>query len=545
VNTLPNTLPNTIPVTISGQTAAVEFRDFGLDAYALFLRAKKLPEKQVSYDWRTDTYTLTTHRRFAAQLGTGEAAPSLGSLPLSEYLFDYQKFIVARAFEAARFAVFADTGLGKTNIFLEWARLVRHRTRGKMLILTMTRELVRQTVAATAEFYPAMFLRVLSTREELIAWCQDEAPETAICTISKMIPGLIPEFRSLAGLVLDESSILKTGGGVIKWNLIKSARGIEYKLSCTATPAPNDVMEYASQAAFLEKIRTEGEVFWTYFTRGGNGKNSSGKGDWTVKPHARRAFYEFMASWSFYIRSPKRFGFADNLADLPDPEFFDIAVPPTPEQAAFAMDVFARAGSGLFGDRALGVTWRTKLSQAAKGFVYDKAAPGGVRPVASAKPAVVASIVRGEVGAGRQVLVWTVFDEETRLLDAACRAEGVPVAVLDGGMKEEARGAVLDAFRAGRTPVMISKASLLGYGLNFQNVGSMVFSGWNDSYEQWYQAVRRAYRYGQTKRVRVFTPCVYELEGGILENVLRKKAAFEADAQAQEDCFLEVFRHAV
>src|SRR3990167_11402603 len=122
----------------------------------------------------------------------------------------------------------------------------------------------------------------------------------------------MPEMRRLSGVAFDESSRLKGGGGVIKWHLIRSCRGIEYKLSATATPAPNDTMEYASQASFLEKLRNEGEILWTYFSR-------DKYGTWSVKPHAREAFYRFMASWSIYLRDPKDYGFNDILATLPPP----------------------------------------------------------------------------------------------------------------------------------------------------------------------------------------------------------------------------------
>ncbi|MBV9849843.1 MAG: hypothetical protein JO250_09245 [Armatimonadetes bacterium] len=545
-------------LAITGHTASLRFTDFGLDAYRRFLEAKALPEKHVTYDWEADAYTLTTHARFAARLGGAVPPAEREPLPLSDFLFDYQAYIVRRALEAQRFAVFADTGLGKSLIFLEWARQVRHVTQdrangggGKVLILTLTRDLREQTREMAAQFYPAMPLLPLDSREGLRAWLTVPQVGVAIACYSLLADrkdGLFPEFRFLAGLAADESSILKSGGGVVKWNLIKSARGIDYKLSLTATPAPNDVIEYASQASFLEKLRTGSDVIWTFFT---HEDKASGKG-WTVKPHARRAFYEWMSSWSFYIRSPRRFGFGDNLADdVPPPEFHEVAVEATTEQLAFAQETFARAGAGLFGDRALGVTHRLKLSQAAKGFVYTH--KDGQMPIPSRKPGTVAGIVCDEVRAGRSVLVWTVFDEESRLIAEQLARRRIPgehgprpvvCDVLDGKMSDEARSEAIARFRNGQTDILISKASLLGYGLNFQQCSSMIFSGWDDSYERFYQAVRRAYRYGQTKTVRVWLPVVAELEGMILENVLQKKASFEQDAAAQEECFLEVFRDA-
>ena len=528
-------------ITITGQTAEVQFRAFDLDAYRLFLKAKALPEKQVAYDRDTDTYRFTTHKRFAGMLGTLISERSVEELPVSPFLFDYQQFIVTRAMEAQRFAVFADTGLGKTLMELEIARQVLHRVSGKVLLMTMPK-IIPQTIEEAKQFYPEMPVLHLTTREALIAWLVNGEDGVAISNYEKMIPGLIPEFRYLSALLLDEASVLKTGGGKIKWNLIKSAKGLPYKFTFTATPAPNDTQEYASQASFLEKI----QGFWDFFL-----KKGEGKGDWYLKPHAAQAFYRFMASWSIFMRQPARFGFADNLASIPAPVFHDIEIPATQEQMDFAMGVFATAGSGLFGDKALGVVHRTKLSEAAKGFVYDHSAPHGVRHISSQKPSSVAGLVRDCIREGRQVLVWTVFDEESALIEQALRncfvyrGETVPdhaFAVLKGGMKETAQIETLERFRHGEVRALISKPQLLGFGMNFQFCTAMIFSGWDDSYERYYQAVRRAYRYGQTEEVHIYMPVVSELEGPILENLMRKRANFEADAQAQEDAFIEVYR---
>ncbi len=188
---------------------------------------------------------------------------------------------------------------------LEWSRHVVTLTGGKVLIFAPP-QVIPQTIDESERFYPrragAAGARN-ARRSHLVAvrarrWFRDHE-------LRKNDRRHHSEMRNLAGLVLDESSILKSGGGVIKWNLIKSAKGIEYKLSCTATPAPNDVMEYASQAAFLEKLRTEGEILWTFFSRINKGPNA---GNWMIKPHARDGFYRFMASWSIYLRNPAAYG---------------------------------------------------------------------------------------------------------------------------------------------------------------------------------------------------------------------------------------------
>jgi hypothetical protein len=531
---------------IDNGRASVTFSRFDLDAYALFLRAKQLPEKEVVYDWETDSYTLSTAARFASRLsGETSVVDGTAGLPLAGHLFDYQEFIVRQALEARRFAIWADTGLGKTAMLLEWARQVRDLTGGRVLVLAPTHELIRQHCEEWERFYPEeQWIAKLTSRDLLAEWCGDtSAPDVGIATYALMVPGILPELGRLAGLVADESSILKTGGGTIKWNLIHSSKGIEFKLSCTATPAPNEAMEYASQAAFLEKLRAEGEILWTYFTR-------DKYGAWSVKPHARDAFYAFMSSWSIYLRDPAAYGFADILATLPPPVITEHRIDLTAEQRAAADEILVQSGRGLFDERQ-GVRERAKLSQLAKGFLYEtgpgsqprddrtqdpveRPGPGAraIRRIESLKPDVVARLVRREVRAGRPTIVWTVFDEESDIL-AGLLAPLRPLA-LHGSDTDAQRAVALAEFRRRKRGVLISKAQLIGYGLNLQHARAMVFSGFDDSFERLYQAIRRAYRFGQTDTVHVHVPVVPELEGLMLDNLRSKEAAFERDVQIQQ-----------
>lgn len=517
-------------VEISGARLSVRFDRYDLDRYDLFLRTKTLPESELSYDWEQDTYTLTAPARFAGLLGVASAMGDREPLPLAGHLFDFQRFCVERALDAKRLALWCDTGLGKGPMILEWCRQVVHRTDGRVLILEPL-AVIEQLRAEAERFYGAgLPVERLETRADVERWCVESGPGIAITNPQKFIPGVMPELRYLAGLAFDESSMLRTGGGVIKWNVIKSAKGIEYKLSATATPAPNDTMEYASQASFLEKLRNEGEILWTFFSQ-------DKAGNWQVKPHAREAFYRFMSTWSVYMRDPARFGFADILSSLPAPDIREYQVPITPMQLTMMQAYQVQTGRGMFTDR-MGVQERSKLSQLAKGFLYDTST--GKRQAAlvdSHKPAFVADLVRTDVADGRQVLVWTVFDEESRLL--ADQLPDVELSVLDGGMSESARLDVLTRFKAGRIPVLVSKSQLLGYGMNFQNCRSMVFSGFDDSFERMYQAVRRAVRFGQTEQVRVHVPYIPELEGMIFTNVKAKESAFLRDVSLQEGFYRE------
>jgi len=523
-------------ILITGDTLTVSFDRFDLDAYRRFLQTKKLPEKQITYDWETDRYLVTAPARFAPLLGL--AAPEVRRVdqPLADHLFDYQRWAVDLALQAKRFAIWCDTGLGKGPMGLEWCRQVMLRTGGRVLYLTHP-AIIPQMLREAERFYGnALPITRIESRADLGPWCRESGSGLAITNYQKFIPKrgepeVVSDLTYLAGVCADESSVLKTGGGVIKWALIKSARGIPYKLSLTATPAPNDAMEYASQAAFLETLRHENEILWTYFSR-------DKYGEWSVKPHAQEAFYRFLASWSLYMRDPKAFGFGDILATLPKPEIIEERIAITDEQRFVMTGILADHGVGLFADDRLGVVPRMKLAQLARGFLYGL--DGAVDRIASAKPDRVAAIATKEQAAGRQVLIWTAFDEEAEIL-----AELIPgAAILTGTMTERARLETLDGFRSGAIRILISKPALIGYGLNLQFVRSMIFSGFDDSFERIYQAIRRAYRFGQTETVRVFFPYVPELEGLMFTNVRQKEQRFMEEVAIQErhycDALLEV-----
>lgn len=530
----------TVPaVTVDGGLASVTFDRFDLHAYDLFIRSKKLPESRVEYDWERDAYTLTTAARFAPLLGADLPATAVDAAgdELAPHLFDYQRWAVGMALESRRFALWCDTGLGKMAMGLEFGRQAHLRTGGRVLAI-MPLSIIPQYLAEAERFYGAdLPIRRLDSTAAIAAWAEhgdaDGDPAGAcfgVTNYEKFTKGAMPELRHLAGLIADESSILKTGGGTIKWNLIKSARGIPYKLSCTATPAPNDAMEYASQAAFLETIRHEGEILWTYFSR-------DKYGVWAVKAHAREAFFRFMASWSLYLRDPAAFGFADILATLPAPVMTEERIPMTGEQRTLRERILAEAGAGLLGDDRLGVVARTKLAQIARGFLYrGKGKEQTVDHLDSLKPGHVADWVRDQVFAGRPTLVWTAFDEEGEIIRRAL-GQKIPfqhIGILTGAQKPEQRQELLYRFYDGQLDVLISKPSLIGYGLNLQHVQAMVFSGVDDSMERRYQAIRRAYRFGQTHPVHVHTPYVPELEGVMFDNVAQKEARFLEEVATQE-----------
>ena len=432
----------------------------------------------------------------------------------------------------------------------------------------------------------------------------------------------VSEIKLLAGIILDESSRLKTGGGKQKWALIKSAKGVEYKLSLTATPAPNEIMEFASQASFLEKMRSDNEIIWTYFRRDEKTHR------WTVKPHARKAFFEFMAGWSIYVRDPRKYGWRLGVERPPEPIMFRHELKLSQEQRDLVLAINAdganvsEANRGSMFAGELNAIAANKLSQAAKGFQYvnhkarkadadirelasdddatgidqqfgdsddlrvgqevlplhgerlplgdadalpqDRGADprgvsadgGGLRTcrkgvprrtvavIDSAKPRFTADLIAAEAtavdagGLGLQTLVWTVYDEESAILGRLLKGSPFTFEVLNGKTSTAERAAILERFRSGQTRVLISRAAMLGYGMNFQFVGSMVFSGWTFSYESFYQAVRRAYRHGQTRAVRVHLPVIPELEGQMYDAIVRKQAQHEQAIAEMESSYV-------
>lgn len=357
-------------ITIEGNQAVVRFGAFDLDDYATFLKLKRTvpaPEMELKYDWRADTYTVKMPSRYAAAMGVDASAAGVHEpLTLAAFLFDYQRHFMNVALERKRFALFWDCGLGKTPMSLEFCRNSMQQT-GKRAMICTFNLIIGEFLQQRDQFYgDTLPIEVLETRKDIKLWAVGAGSGLAIMNTEKFMDkkeGLMPELRQLGCFALDESSILKTGGGVAKWNIIKSTKGIDYKMSGSATPAPNEAMEYASQASFLETIRNDGEIIWTFFSK-------TKTGEWYIKPHAMEAFYRFLAGWSNYMRSPAAYGFKDNVKAVPTPEFIVHHVAATPEQIQEAQRYRFEIGAGLIGDQRLGMKERSKLSQIAKGFVY-------------------------------------------------------------------------------------------------------------------------------------------------------------------------------
>lgn len=510
-----------------------------LERYADLLTIRALPD----YRFTAATEVLVDTADLAL---IGMNAPLVDqTIETAPHLFDYQEWIVRRAVTKERFCVFADTGLGKTAIQLEWARIVTQRHGGRTIILAPL-NVCRQTVDEAARFYGAtMPVADLTNRADLDAWLADDVPAGGCVGITnyEKFDGKTDDdgigdgnlkyqqgdVWPVGAVVLDESSMLKSFGPR-KFAVIRAFDGVRYKLACSATPAPNQRTEFAQHALFTGQVRSTTEYLTAYFV--------NRDGDWEFKPHAFDAWVANLASWAVFVRDPKAWGFADHLADMPPLTELFPQVDLTTEQNEAARRYEHGDQASLFGATPGGITSRTKMMQIAHGFELDSGKIAHRYP--TLKPQWVADLVNGQHG-DDQVICWVTFDEEG---DALADLIGPHARHLSGKTKPADRTDTINAFRNGTGPrVLILKPAMFGFGVNLQACTVQVFSTITDSFERYYQCVRRSHRYGQTKPVTIYVPLT-QLDEAICQNVMSKQSTFVTDARTLEDAVVAKLRPA-
>lgn len=398
---------------------------------------------------------------------------------VSADLFDFQRHIVAWAARRGRAALWADTGLGKTRMQVEWLRQVLTPGAGRGLILAPLAVAAQTIREAEVIGVPVVYVR----DDDDVCRLLSAKHETRIAITNYDRLHLIQP-RRFDAVVLDESSILKAYSGTIKRALVAAFRDTPFRLACTATPAPNDLEELCNHADFLG-VMSPAEMRSTFFIADSRGEFMK----YRIKGHAKAAFYEWLATWAIACRTPADLGFDATAYALPPLEIVDHVI-----------DAGWHADGELFTPRLEGITARAQVR----------------RDTLDTRVATAAAVVNTEPD--EPWIVWCGLNDEADAMTAA-----IPGAVnVQGSDDPDTKAARLLDFAAGRTRVLVTKPSIAGYGLNLQRCARMVFVGLSDSYEQYYQAIRRCYRFGQTRPVHAHI-VLADVEQVIADNVRAKE----------------------
>ena len=385
-------------------------------------------------------------------------------LDIHQLLHRWQRDIVRWACRQGRAAIFADCGLGKTFMQLEWARLIA----GKTLIiapLSVARQTSREATKLGAD------VRYVRHGAEVTG------PGVWI-TNYEMADQFDP--LDFDAVVLDESSILKNATGATRTALINQWSQTPHRLACTATPAPNDITELTNHAEFLG-LMPRNEMLAAYFIHDQVG--------WRIKGHAVEPMHQWMATWAVAVRTPSDVGGDDDGYILPPLRI-------RPE----IVHVELEAAGQLFATDLGGVGGRAQIRKATMDARIERTI----------------DIVRCHPD--DQWIIWCGLNDE-----AATIAKAIPGAVnVEGSWSADSKAEQLEAFQDGRTQVLVTKVSIAGFGMNFQNAHRMAFLGIGDSFESYYQAIRRCWRFGQAEPVDVHV-VVSEVEQQIAHNVARKE----------------------
>ncbi|WP_296813835.1 SNF2-related protein [uncultured Megasphaera sp.] len=400
---------------------------------------------------------------------------------LPEALFDFQRDIVRWSLAKGRAAIFADCGLGKTLMQLAWAGQV-HRHTGKPVLILAPLAVAAQTAAEGKRF--GIDAVVVERQSDVV----DGINITNYDKLDRF------DTSVFAGVVLDESSILKSFTGKVRTMLIQAFSRTPYRLACTATPAPNDYMELGNHSEFLG-VMSRTEMLSMFFVHDGGDTAK-----WRLKGHAETAFWRWMAGWAVVLDNPTNLGYEDNGYELPPLRVHEIIVDgdtPTTEKLTLTQRRNARKES------------LEARCQAAADLVNTSQ---------------------------EQWLVWCDLNAESERLYELCRMSRQVI----GSDKAGYKSSTMLGFSVGVLKCLVTKPKIAGFGMNWQNCHNMVFVGLSDSYEQYYQAVRRCWRFGQTQPVDVYI-IISAKEGAVKENIERK----EADAINMRRKMAELTRESV
>jgi len=402
----------------------------------------------------------------------------IGAIELPSVMKPHQNDITAWALRRGRAAIFAGTGLGKTLMELVWSHRVAEYT-GKPVLAFAPLAVSAQHIREGEKFGIGA----------LLAKIQDDCRNGIFVTNYQKISHF--DLSAFGGVVLDESSILKSTDGHYRTRLIDECAQIPFRLAATATPAPNDFMELGNHAEFLG-VMSYTDMLATFFVHDGGDTQK-----WRLKGHAENDFWKWMASWAVMIRKPSDLGYDDAGYDLPPLQQF---------QHTVGVEYAPSMETGLlFPMEARSLQERISAR----------------RDTVNERVAMAASLTPTD----RPFVWWCNLNAESEAL-----AKAIPGAVeVRGSDTEETKERKLIDFSEGRIRVLVTKPSICGFGMNWQHCADTGFVGLNDSFEQIYQAIRRFWRFGQTQPVNVHFIAA-ETEGAVVSNLRRKE--MDADRMA-------------
>lgn len=401
-----------------------------------------------------------------------------GAIELPSVMKPHQRDIISWSLRRGRSAIFAGTGLGKTLMELVWAHRVAEYT-GKPVLAFAPLAVSAQHIREGEKFGIGA----------LLAKIQDDCRNGIFVTNYQKISHF--DLSAFGGVVLDESSILKSTDGHYRTRLIDECAQIPFRLAATATPAPNDFMELGNHAEFLG-VMSYTDMLATFFVHDGGDTQK-----WRLKGHAENDFWKWMASWAVMIRKPSDLGYDDAGYDLPPLQQF---------QHTVGVEYAPSMETGLlFPMEARSLQERISAR----------------RDTVNERVAMAASLTPTD----RPFVWWCNLNAESEAL-----AKAIPGAVeVRGSDTEETKERKLIDFSEGRIRVLVTKPSICGFGMNWQHCADTGFVGLNDSFEQIYQAIRRFWRFGQTQPVNVHFIAA-ETEGAVVSNLRRKE--MDADRMA-------------
>ena len=479
-----------------------------IEDYKRFLAVKRLPQYRITGRecWFPDEYS--------AQIEGGETQRQFINWEPSPHCYDYQAAVARLAVRKRKFAAFVRCGLGKTIIMLEFANAASSQLRERRPLIISPLMVVDQTIEENARFYSRIGRPIQQVKAaKLQSWLNDDDDGTIGITNYEALTDDLTA-GNLGALLIDESSMLKSMYGKWGQTIIRIGRGLDWKLCLTGTPAPNDRIEYANHAVFLDHFPTVNSFLAKFFVNRGQTDNR-----WELKPHALEPFYRALSHWCIFLNNPATYGWKDNCNTIPPVRIHIDHIDMTSAQA----DIVRRVTGQLIATAAGGITGRSTLAQIAKGSFKGES-------VETRKYEFIAQLVNKEPDRG--TIIWAKYNNEQDAL-----ASALPDAAnISGDTPHAKRMELIDDFKSGRRKVLISKPKILGFGLNLQVATRMIWSGLQDSYEEFCQGIARANRIGSTEPLDVHIP-VLEIERPMIETVLRKAKMVDQDTAEQERIF--------